>query len=89
MGYETLDRKIVHSAALMRTEADIEVPLMVKMPAAAGGATYKQWAAAGFPAFSELRKKAAEAAALAAAAAAETAKGGVVTAVEIKEVATA
>jgi hypothetical protein len=89
MGYETLDRKIVHSAALMRTETDIEVPLMVKMPAAAGGATYKQWAAAGFPALSELRKKAAEAAALAAAAAAETAKGGVVTAVEVKEVATA
>lgn len=56
MGYETLEDKIVHSPELMGTPTAIEVPLMVKMPAAAAGITFKDWRAAGYPAFSEVRK---------------------------------
>lgn len=53
MGYETLEDKIVHSAELMGTDAPVEVPLMVKMPRAAGGMTFKEWRAAGYPAFAK------------------------------------
>ena len=51
MGYETLEEKIVHSAELMGTESPVEVPLMVKMPRAAGGMSFRDWRAAGYPAF--------------------------------------
>lgn len=57
MGYETLEEKIVHSAALMGTETDIEVPLMVKMPASAGNLTFKEWQAAGFLDLAEMKKQ--------------------------------
>ncbi|GKT49632.1 putative acyltransferase SID5 [Colletotrichum spaethianum] len=56
MGYETLDEKIVHKAELMGTPDDIEVPLMVKMPACAGGITFQEWRAAGYPPFSEVKR---------------------------------
>lgn len=62
MGYETLDDKIVHSAELMGTDAPVEVPLMVKMPRAAGGLTFKEWRAAGYPAAFGKSKDAAAAA---------------------------
>lgn len=55
MGYETLDEKIVHSAELMGQPEDTVVPLMVKMPACAGGMTFKEWRAAGYPAFNEVK----------------------------------
>ncbi|TQN64694.1 hypothetical protein CSHISOI_10765 [Colletotrichum shisoi] len=56
MGYETLDEKIVHKAELMSMPNDIEVPLMVKMPACAGGMTFQEWRAAGYPPFSEVKR---------------------------------
>ncbi|TDZ25525.1 putative acyltransferase SID5 [Colletotrichum orbiculare MAFF 240422] len=59
MGYETLEDRIVHKAELMGTSGDIEVPLMVKMPACAGGMTFKEWRAAGYPPFSEVKRVAA------------------------------
>ena len=55
MGYETLSDKIVHSAELMGLSTPIEVPLMVKMPAAAGKLTFRQWSAEGYPSFAKVR----------------------------------
>ncbi|KXH63450.1 acetyltransferase [Colletotrichum salicis] len=55
MGYETLDEKIVHSAELMEQPEDTVVPLMVKMPACAGGMTFKEWRAAGYPPFNNVK----------------------------------
>lgn len=51
IGYETLEEKIVHSPETMGTDTPIEVPLMVNMPRAAGGLTFRDWRAAGYPAF--------------------------------------
>ncbi|KAK2048084.1 acetyltransferase [Colletotrichum somersetense] len=56
MGYETLNEKIVHKAELIGTAEDIEVPLMVKMPACAGGMTFKEWRGAGYSPFSQDKK---------------------------------
>ncbi|KAF6820122.1 GNAT family [Colletotrichum plurivorum] len=56
MGYETLDEKIVHKAELVDSDTDDVVPLMVKMPACANGMTFKEWRAAGYPPFSEVRR---------------------------------
>lgn len=56
MGYETLDEKVVHSAELMGLPTSIEVPLMVKMPAAAQGLTFREWRATGYPSFAAVRK---------------------------------
>jgi len=49
LGFEELPERIVHKAELLGTEADIEVPLMVRMPASAGGMDFAQWVAAGYP----------------------------------------
>ncbi|KAF1812370.1 hypothetical protein P152DRAFT_33596 [Eremomyces bilateralis CBS 781.70] len=49
LGFETLSEKIVHKKELLGTENDIEVPLMVKMPSAAGGMTFEEWRAKGYP----------------------------------------
>lgn len=46
-----MEEKVVHSPELMGTDAPVEVPLMVKMPRAAGGMSFKDWRAAGYPAF--------------------------------------
>lgn len=51
MGFELLPEKIVHKAEVLGTEQDITVPLMVKMPSIAGGLTFAQWRAAGYPEF--------------------------------------
>ncbi|KAL0934150.1 putative acetyltransferase [Colletotrichum truncatum] len=56
MGYETLDEKIVHKPEVTGAPHDTEVPLMVKMPACAGGMTFKEWRAAGYPPFSEVKR---------------------------------
>jgi ribosomal protein S18 acetylase RimI-like enzyme len=45
MGFERIGEKIVHKAEIMGTPTDIEVPLMVKMPSAAGGITFDEWRA--------------------------------------------
>ena len=41
--FERLSETVVQRVELMRTEADIEVPLMVRMPACAGGMTFTEW----------------------------------------------
>lgn len=95
MGYETLEDKIVHKAAVFGTPKDIEVPLMVNMPVAAAGLTFKEWRAADYPSFSDVRKAKAAATAAAAvgapvvvaAAAADKTEAKVAeVAVEVKEV---
>ncbi|KAH7322726.1 hypothetical protein B0I35DRAFT_476647 [Stachybotrys elegans] len=42
MGFEQIEEKVVHKAAVLGTEADIEVPLMVKMPAGMG-MSFAEW----------------------------------------------
>lgn len=50
LGFATLkDDKLVHRKEVLGTDADVEVPLMVRMPAAAKGVTFEQWRAKGFP----------------------------------------
>ena len=50
MGWELLlNDKIVHKAATLGTEGDIEVPLMVKMPSGAGGLGFAEWRGWGYP----------------------------------------
>ena len=51
MGFELLQETIVHKAEVLGTEEDIVVPLMVKMPSAAGGMTFSEWREAGYPEF--------------------------------------
>ncbi|POR34791.1 Acyl-CoA N-acyltransferase [Tolypocladium paradoxum] len=53
MGFELLPEKIVHKAEVLGTETDIEVPLMVKMPSAAGGLTFDEWRRTGYPDFAK------------------------------------
>lgn len=48
-GFERLDETIVHKAEVMGTKEDIEVPLMVRMPSAAKGMTFREWRAKGYP----------------------------------------
>ncbi|PGH15518.1 hypothetical protein AJ80_05535 [Polytolypa hystricis UAMH7299] len=49
MGFERLKETVVHKAELMRTDNDISVPLMVRMPSCAGGMSFYDWAAKGYP----------------------------------------
>lgn len=49
MGFERLEETIVHEAALMGTEEDIVVPLMVRMPSQAKGMTFVEWRGRGYP----------------------------------------
>ncbi|KFA67794.1 hypothetical protein S40285_04511 [Stachybotrys chlorohalonatus IBT 40285] len=49
MGFQELDEKIVHKAATLGTETDIEVPLMVKMPSSAKGMSFNEWRSSGYP----------------------------------------
>ncbi|KAF9878552.1 acetyltransferase [Colletotrichum karsti] len=51
LGFETLDEKVVHRAALVKKKKDVEIPLMVKMPSIAKGLTFKEWRAQGYPPF--------------------------------------
>ncbi|KAK3683316.1 hypothetical protein B0T22DRAFT_384766 [Podospora appendiculata] len=51
LGYERLNETIVHTAALMGTNEDIVVPLMVKMPSGAQGMTFYEWIEKGRPRF--------------------------------------
>ncbi|KAK2788988.1 hypothetical protein FQN53_002804 [Emmonsiellopsis sp. PD_33] len=52
LGFERLSESAVLSPALTHKDSDVEIPLMVKMPAAAGGMTFEEWAAKGHPRFS-------------------------------------
>ncbi|KAK0702501.1 hypothetical protein B0T21DRAFT_300046 [Apiosordaria backusii] len=51
MGYERLKETIVHKAETLGTATDISVPLMVKMPKAAGGMSFYEWKEKGYPKF--------------------------------------
>lgn len=81
MGYETIDEKLVHSAELLGLPTSIQVPLMVKMPAAVRGLTFREWRAAGFPSFASVRE------ALAAAAAQKKSQEIRTEVIEVSEVA--
>ncbi|KAH7018506.1 uncharacterized protein B0I36DRAFT_395368 [Microdochium trichocladiopsis] len=49
LGFEELPERIVHKAEVLGIEQDIEVPLMVRMPASAGELTFADWIASGYP----------------------------------------
>ncbi|KAI1124877.1 putative GNAT family acetyltransferase [Nemania abortiva] len=51
MGFELLPETIVHEAEVLGTATDIEVPLMVKMPSAAGTMTFEEWRSSSYPSF--------------------------------------
>ncbi|KAM3474036.1 hypothetical protein MY5147_004486 [Beauveria neobassiana] len=51
MGFEVLEEQIVHEAALLGTDEDIVVPLMVRMPSCAKGMKFKEWCETGYPEF--------------------------------------
>lgn len=51
MGFEILEEQIVHEASLLGTDEDVVVPLMVKMPSAAKGLSFKEWRETGYPSF--------------------------------------
>lgn len=53
MGFDRIDEKLVHKKELTRTEEDIDVPLMVRMPPGAKGMTFEQWRAKGYPSLRE------------------------------------
>jgi hypothetical protein len=48
LGFEFLNEKIVHKAAVLGTDTDIEVPLMVRMPSFAKLDFY-EWREQGYP----------------------------------------
>ncbi|OAQ96632.1 hypothetical protein LLEC1_07737 [Akanthomyces lecanii] len=48
-GFEMPDEQIVHDAALLGTDADIVVPLVVRMPSCAKGMTFKERRETGYP----------------------------------------
>ena len=49
LGFKKLKEGILHKREVIGSESDIEVPLMVKMPAAAGESTFEEWAMRGYP----------------------------------------
>jgi hypothetical protein len=49
MGFTILKEKIVQKKEVLNTDADIEVPLMVRMPSFAG-MTFYEWRERGYPA---------------------------------------
>lgn len=51
VGFELLERTIVHKAADIGTPEDITVPLMIRMPSDAKGMTFEEWKGKGFPKF--------------------------------------
>jgi len=50
-GFERIGEKLVHSRERTQTDEDIEVPLMVRMPATANGKKFDDWRAEGYPPF--------------------------------------
>ncbi|KAI1424154.1 putative GNAT family acetyltransferase [Xylaria sp. FL1777] len=48
LGFELLPETIVHKAEVLGTEKDVQVPLMVKMPLAAG-ISFEEWRSSGYP----------------------------------------
>ncbi|KAI1959268.1 hypothetical protein LOZ58_004539 [Ophidiomyces ophidiicola] len=60
MGFETINETVMHKAELLGTKEDIQVPLMVRMPACAGGQTFMEWRANGYPAWPEKESRGVE-----------------------------
>lgn len=51
-GFKVLkNEKLIHKKEVLGTDEDIEVPLMVRMPAVAGDMSFEEWQEAGYPAF--------------------------------------
>lgn len=48
-GFKILKEKLIHSKEVLGTEDDIDVPLMVRMPAAAGQLSFEEWQELGYP----------------------------------------
>ncbi len=58
IGYQTLDEEVVHSPEVLGLPTPLRVPLMVRMPAAAKGLTFREWRESGYPSFIKTNKKA-------------------------------
>lgn len=48
MGFDKMKEGITFTPAVTHLEKDTEAPLMVKMPASAGGMTFEEWADVGY-----------------------------------------
>ncbi|GAB1213998.1 hypothetical protein ATERTT37_003154 [Aspergillus terreus] len=48
LGFATLQEGVVFKPGVTQLKEDIEAPLMVRMPAAAGGMTFEQWMDGGY-----------------------------------------
>lgn len=55
-GFKILKEKLIHSKEVLGTEEDIEVPLMVRMPSAAGGLSFEEWRESGYPSWEDVPK---------------------------------
>lgn len=51
MGFEQLPESIIHKKETLGVDADIEVPLCVRMPSSSHGMTFQEWRTTGYPAF--------------------------------------
>lgn len=51
MGFELLKENVVHKAEVLGTPTDVTVPLMIRMPSAAGGMSFEEWRSQGYPKF--------------------------------------
>ena len=51
MGFELLKENVVHKAETLGTPVDVTVPLMIRMPSAAGGMSFDEWRQKGYPKF--------------------------------------
>lgn len=53
-GFKVLKEKLIHSKEVLGTDDDIEVPLMVRMPAAAGQMSFEDWQELGYPSWDKV-----------------------------------
>lgn len=54
-GFKKLTReKLIHKKEVLGTDEDIEVPLMVRMPTAAGELSFEDWSDAGYPSWEKV-----------------------------------
>lgn len=47
-GFQTLPEGVVFTPEVTLLKEDVQAPLMVKMPASAGGMTFEQWVDGGY-----------------------------------------
>lgn len=53
-GFKVLKEKLIHSKEVLGTDEDIEVPLMVRMPSAAGELSFEEWQELGYPSWDQI-----------------------------------